>query len=172
MMAIGPLEYVILGFENGQFTSVVLPEIKAIQESGLICLVDLLFVSKAADGTVEMQEVNELGEDDLTAYADLADDPAGLLTAEDVNSLTRKISPGTWAAILLFEHRWTLQLVDAVRKAGGVFYAGGVVAPNVLEKVSAELAVVKEENHAWRKFWRPRRRLRSRLRHESLFEKG
>ncbi len=147
-MEIGPLEYVVLGFENGQFASVVLPELNAIQQSGLIRVVDLLFVSKAADGTVSMQEVSELGESDLTAYEALADDLAGLLTAEDVDRLTREIPAGTWAVLVLFEHRWTLQLADAVRKAGGVLFTGGMVAPDALEKVSAELAAAKEENHA------------------------
>lgn len=147
-MEIGPLEYVVLGFENGQFASVVLPELNAIQQSGLIRVVDLLFVSKAADGTVSMQEVSELGESDLTAYEALADDLAGLLTAEDVDRLTREVPAGTWAVLVLFEHRWTLQLADAVRKAGGVLFTGGMVAPDALEKVSAELAAAKEENHA------------------------
>ncbi len=35
-MEIGPLEYVVLGFEDHQFTSEVLPELNAIQENGLI----------------------------------------------------------------------------------------------------------------------------------------
>ncbi len=35
-MEIGPLEYVVLGFENNQFMSEVLPELNAIQEHGLI----------------------------------------------------------------------------------------------------------------------------------------
>ena len=147
-MEIGPLEYAVLGFENGQFASIVLPELNAIQEPGLIRVVDLLFVSKAADGTVSMQEVSELGEDDLAAYEGLADDLAGLLTAEDVDRLAREIPPGTWAVIVLFEHRWTLQLADAVRRAGGVFFAGGMVAPDVLEQVSAELVAAKEDSHA------------------------
>ena len=90
MLDIGPLEYVVLGFENGQFASVVLPELNAIQAPGLIRVVDLLFVSKDALGTVSMQEVSELGEDDLAAYEALADDLAGWLSAEDVDRLARR----------------------------------------------------------------------------------
>ena len=45
-MEIGPLEYVVLGFENHQFASEVLPELNAIQESGLIRAIDLVFVSE------------------------------------------------------------------------------------------------------------------------------
>lgn len=147
-MEIGPLEYAVLGFENGQFASVVLPELNAIQASGLVRVVDLLFVSKDALGTVSMQEVSELGEDDLAAYEGLADDLAGWLSAEDVDHLAREIPPGRWAVVVLFEHRCTLQLADAVRRAGGVLFAGGMVAPQAMEKVSAELAAAKEENHA------------------------
>jgi Family of unknown function (DUF6325) len=147
-MEIGPLEYAVLGFEDDQFASEVLPELTAIQASGLIRVVDLLFVSKAADGTITMQEVSELSEEELAAYEGLSDDLAGLFTAEDVDRLAGEIPPGTSAVIALLEHSWTLQLADAVRRAGGVFFAGGMVAPDALEKVSAELAAAKEENHA------------------------
>jgi uncharacterized membrane protein len=147
-MEIGPLEYVVLGFENHQFADEVLPQLNAIQESGLIRAVDLVFVGKETDGTVAVQEVSDLSEEELSAYEDLADDLAGLLTAEDIEHLARQIPVGTSAVVVLFEHTWTRRLADAVRRAGGVFFAGGMVAPEALEKVSAELAAAKEENHA------------------------
>jgi uncharacterized membrane protein len=148
MMEIGSLEYVVLGFEDHQFASEVLPELNAIQESGLMRAVDLVFVVKEADGTVAVQEVSGLSKEELAAYEGLADDLAGLLTAEDIEHLARQIPPGTSAVIVLFEHTWTLRLANAVRRAGGVFFAGGMVAPDAFEKVSAELAAAKEENHA------------------------
>jgi uncharacterized membrane protein len=150
MMEIGPLEYVVLGFEDHQFASDVLPELNAMQESGLIRAVDLVFVIKETDGTVSVQEVSELSKEELAAYEGLADDLAGLLTAEDIEHLASQVSPGTSAVIVLFEHTWALKLAEAVRKAGGVFFAGGMAAPNALEKVSAELAAAKakEANHA------------------------
>jgi uncharacterized membrane protein len=147
-MEIGPLEYVVLGFENGQFAREVLPELNAIGQSGVIRVVDLLFVSKAANGTVSLQEVSELGEEDQAAYKALADDLSGLLTAEDLDRLAQEIPPDTWAVIVVFEHRWTLQLADTVRRAGGSLFTGGMVAREVLEQVSAELAAAKEDSHA------------------------
>ncbi len=149
-MNIGPLEYVVLGFEDGQFESLVLPELNAIQQSGLLRVADMLFVSKAADGTIAMQEVNELDEEVQAAYADIADDIAGLFTAEDIDRLIGEIPPGTWAVLVLLEHTWTLQLANAVRQAGGALISGGMVAPEALKKVGQELeaAKEKEENHA------------------------
>ena len=103
-MEIGPLEYVVLGFADNQFMSEVLPELNAIQEHGLIRVVDLVFVSKAGDGTMAVQEVSELREDDLPAYAGLVDEIAGLLTTEDIEHLAEAIPPGTSAVVVLFEH--------------------------------------------------------------------
>ena len=76
-MEIGPLEYVVIGFEDHQFASEVLPELNAIQEHNLIRVIDLMFVSKEADGTVSMQEVSELSEEDLHAYENLSGRPRG-----------------------------------------------------------------------------------------------
>lgn len=147
-MEIGPLEYVVLGFEDQKFTSEVLPELNAIRGNGLIQVVDLLFVSKAADGTVTAQEVSELNDEALQAYTGLAEELTGLFTAQDVEHLAREIPAGTSAVIVLLEHTWTLRLAEAVRRAGGMLFTGGIVTPDALERVSAELAAAKEENHA------------------------
>jgi len=141
------LEYVVLGIEDHQFMSKVLPELNAIQESGLIRAVDLVFVDKAPDGTVSVQEVSERSEEELAAYASLVDDLAGLLTAEDIEQLTGQIPASSSAVIVLFEHTWTLGLTDAVSKAGGVLLTGGMVTPETMKQVGAELAA-KEENNA------------------------
>ena len=147
-MEIGSLEYVVLGLENHRFTSEVLPELNTLQGSGLIRVVDLVFVSKGGDGTVALQEVGELGEEKQLAYESLAEDLAGLLTAEDIEQLGTQIPDGTSAVILLFEHNWTLQLMDAIHRAGGQLFTGGMVAPDASKNVNAELAAAKEDHHA------------------------
>jgi hypothetical protein len=52
--------------------------------------------------------------------------------------------------IVLLEHTWTLGLADAVRRAGGVLFTGGIVTPEALAQLSAELATAeaKEAHHA------------------------
>ncbi len=146
-MDIGPLEYVVIGFEDDHFTNEILPALNAIQENGLIRAVDLLFVSKAADGAVTVREVSELNDEELRPYAGIVEDLTGLFTAEDVEKLAEAIPPSTSAVIILLEHTWTIELMEAVRRAGGVFFTGGLVTPDALAQVSAELAA-KEEKHA------------------------
>jgi len=147
-MDIGPLEYVVIGYEDDHFTNEILPALGAIQENGLIRVVDLVFVSKAADSTVTVREVSELGDEELPHYGSVVEDLMGWLTAEDVDRLAGTIPPGTSAVIVLLEHIWTLGLAEAVRRAGGVLFTGGLVTPEALAHVSAELAAAKEENHA------------------------
>jgi uncharacterized membrane protein len=148
MMDIGSLEYVVIGFEDNQFTDEILPELNAIQEKGLIRVVDLLFVMKDTDGTVTVREVSELGDEELAAYDGIAGDLMGLFTAEDVEQLAEEIPPGTSAVVVLLEHTWAIGLTEAVRRAGGILFTGGLVTPDALTQVRAELAAAKEENHA------------------------
>ena len=147
-MEIGPLEYVVIGFQEHHFTDEILPALNAIQQTGAVRVVDLLFVQKDAAGTVTVQELSELGEQELHSYEEMMEDLAGLFTAEDVVKLAEQLPADTSAVILLLEHCWTLDLKEAVRKAGGVLFTGGMVSPEALAQVSAELEAAKEENHA------------------------
>ncbi len=142
-MNIGPLEYVVIGYEDDHFTSEILPALNTLQESDLIRVVDLVFVSTSGDGKVTVQEVSEFGEEEVRPFAGLLDDLAGWFTAEDVEHLAGAIPPGTSAVVVLLEHIWTIGLAEAVRKAGGMLFTGGMVTPEALAHVSAELAAAE-----------------------------
>src|ERR1700730_17624738 len=108
MMDIGPLEYVVIGLQDHQhITSELLPELNAIQENGLIRVIDLLFVSKTLDGTTTIQEINELGEEEQQPYRGLQENLTGLLTKQDVEHLAGEVAPGMVAVVVLLEHTWT-----------------------------------------------------------------
>ena len=119
-MDISPLEYVVIGLQDHSFASEILPELNIIQENGSIRVIDLLFVSKAVDGTVTTQEINELTEEEQQPYGGLLDHLTGLLTAQDVAHLAGAMPSGMLAVVILLEHTWTISLAEAVRKAGGV----------------------------------------------------
>jgi|SRR5664280_637418 uncharacterized membrane protein len=147
-MDIGPLEYVVIGVTDQQLKSDLISELNAIQEAGKIRVVDLIFVLKAADGAVKMQEVSELVEEELAAYGDIALNLMGLLTAEDIKQLTGQIPPDSSAVVILIEHTWVIGLTEAVRTNGGAVYAAGMVSHDILAQVSAELAAGKEGKNA------------------------
>ncbi len=147
-MDIGPLEYVVIGVPDQKLTSAIISELNAIQESGQICVVDLLFVTKAADGKVTKHEVSELIEKEPKAFGDIASNLKGLLTQHDIEQLTGEIPLNTSALVILLEHIWVLGLTEAIRKGGGVAFVGGMVSHEALALVSAELAAGKVAQHA------------------------
>lgn len=140
-MNIAPLEYVVIGLPTRErFTTDILPELKSLQQTGTIQVVDLVFATKDADGALTTVEVTDLPDDLRAAYNDLLPDLAGLLTPEDLATLTTSLPPNASAVILLLEHRWTLALQRAVQQAGGTLHAGGLVTPDVLQQLADELA--------------------------------
>jgi hypothetical protein len=147
-MEIGPLEYVVIGVSDQLLKGDIISELNAIQKAEEIRVVDLIFVKKSADGAVTVQEVSELVEEEIDAYGDIAVNLMGLLAPQDIEQLTGQVPPDTSAIVILFEHAWVIGLTEAVRKSGGVVFAGGMVSHNVLAHVSAELAAGKDVKNA------------------------
>ncbi|HEY3992013.1 MAG TPA: DUF6325 family protein [Ktedonobacteraceae bacterium] len=142
-MAHGPLEYVVVGFEGNHFTGEIWPEIRAIQEKGIVRLIDLVFVRKDENGIVSILEVSDLGEEDAQAYEAVAANIQGLMTQEDIAQVTADLPIRSSAAIALFEHAWAIGLREAIRRANGKLLRAGMVRADTLEVVDHELDSMK-----------------------------
>ena len=127
----GPVQVLVVGYEQPAFTGEVLAELSRLSDAGLVRLVDVLLVTRAADGTFHTVEVSEAdGLPDLPPgrgglAATLLGDPDGTgddLEAPDgsVWSLADSVPAGTTAAVALIEHLWAAPLRDAIRRTGGV----------------------------------------------------
>lgn len=146
-MNIAPLEYLVISLPDHHSLSEIVPELAKIKEKGLIRVVDLLFLSKDANGTVTVSEVSEQSAEELVAYQGLSEDLIGLLTEADIEQLAANLPSNTEAVVLLLEHSWVLGLTEALRQAGGTLIIGGLVGPAELTQLNAELAE-KEEQYA------------------------
>lgn len=142
-MAHGPLEYVVVGFEGNHFTGEIWPEIRAIQEKGIVRLIDLVFVKKDENGIVSVLEVSDLGDEDAQAYEAVAANIQGLMTQEDIAQVTADLPVKSSAAIALFEHAWAIGLREAIRRANGKLLRAGMVRADTLEVVDHELDSMK-----------------------------
>ena len=84
---LGPVDYVVVEFPAGasNFTGEMAAELRALVDSKTIRVIDVLILTKDADGSVEateLSDVDELGELE-TIEAELAE----LLAADDVAQL-------------------------------------------------------------------------------------
>jgi hypothetical protein len=136
-MAIGPVEYVIIGFPGNQFKGDIAPALAKLIESRTVRLLDLLFVGKDPDGNVLIVEFDELEE--LAAFAGLEGEVGGILSTEDVVHVAEALEPNSSAALLLWEDVWATEFAVALREAGGVLLEGARVPYEIVEEIFADL---------------------------------
>jgi Family of unknown function (DUF6325) len=122
---LGPVDYLVVEFPAGvsSFTGEMAAELRALVDSGTIRVIDVLILTKDADGTVEATELSEIGElGDLQAIeAEMGE----LLAAEDVDHLAAAMEPGSAAGVLVWENLWAAPFASAVRHSGGQLIADG-----------------------------------------------
>ncbi len=61
----GPVQVLVVGYEQPAYTGEVLAELTRLSDAGLVRLVDVLLVARAADGTFDTVEVPEDAADGL-----------------------------------------------------------------------------------------------------------
>jgi uncharacterized membrane protein len=136
-MDIGPVEILVVSFPGNQFTGEVAPALGELVESGTIRVIDLVFVTKSADGEVTGIELSELDEATRAAFNPHVEDPSGLVSDEDIEDLGDALEPNSSAAILLFEHVWATKFRDAVVDSGGELVASIRIPKEVVDEVVA-----------------------------------
>jgi Family of unknown function (DUF6325) len=122
---LGPVDYVVVEFPAGasNFTGEMAAELRKLVESKTIRVIDVLILTKDADGSVEateLSDVDELGELE-TIEAELAE----LLAADDVAQLAVAMEPGSTAGVLIWENLWAAPFASAARRSGGQLIADG-----------------------------------------------
>jgi hypothetical protein len=130
-MGIGPVEYLILGFPGNNFTGQIVPELAKLIDSGLVRIIDLTFISKDADGAVQVVEYDAVEE--LAAFAGLDAEVGGLLSDEDVAYAAQSLEPNSSAALLVWEDTWAAPFAAAVRNANGVILEGARIPREIIE---------------------------------------
>ena len=152
----GPLQVIAVSFSPGsEFQGRVLAEVDRLQGRGVLRLLDLLFVAKNEDGTI--QPVVVAGDDDFGALLSsivplagvgvaepAADDGSAGFDPADAWALAESLEPGTALAFLLIEHGWAQPLFDAIAETGGALLGEGFLTSGAGLLVGAEVAAMEE----------------------------
>ena len=150
----GPLQVIAMSFGPGSdFHGRVLAEVDRLQGRGVLRLLDLLFVSKREDGTIERTVI---GDDDFGALLSRIVPLGGAGLVEraaagssgfdptDAVALAHSLLPGTALAFLLIEHGWAQPLFDAIAETGGELLGEGFLTAEAGLIVGAEVAAMEE----------------------------
>lgn len=138
-MSLGPLQYLVIGFEGNKFSGEIIPELNSLRERGIIRVVDLLFVQKDQQGNVSMREISDLSSDEARSLGPVVGDVQGLFTEEDIATIASDLPPQCSGAVLLFENVWATKLRDAIVRANGFLIDERPISQAALQEVSEEL---------------------------------
>ncbi len=160
---IGPLQLLVVAFDDPKFDGSMLDELTTASESGAVRIVDLLGVLKHTDGTVTAIEGTELTEDEAITYGAWigaligfgVDDEQGAamgalvggmaaadeyeygLDADAIATIADDIPAGGAAMLLVLEHRWAIGLRDAIARSGGILVTQDFLNPEALVALGA-----------------------------------
>ena len=112
----GPVDVYIVGFPGNKFSGEIVPAILEQVEAGVIRIIDLLFVSKDADGTVTTLEVEDLGPAGA-AFVGIDVASAGALNHEDADEIADQIAPNSSALLIAYENAWMGSIISAFAHA-------------------------------------------------------
>ncbi len=136
-MAIGPIQYIVVGFPGNKFNGQIVPELAKLIESGTVRVLDLIFVGKDDDGDVVAFEFDQL--DELEAFASLDGEIGGLLSDEDVAYVGSILEPGNSAALLVWEDLWAAPFAAAVLDSGGVLLESARIPHELAQEALAAI---------------------------------
>ena len=142
---LGPVDYVVVEFPAGatNFTGEMVKELIALVDSGIVRVIDVLILTKDADGSVEATELADI--DDLGPLQAVEAQLAELLAAEDVEHLAAAMEPGSTAGVLIWENLWAAPFASAARRSGGQLIADGrIPIQAIIASIEADEAAATE----------------------------
>jgi uncharacterized membrane protein len=153
-MAIGPVQLLVLAFEQPNFQGEVLAELDRLKENDVVRVIDAVVVHKDANGKVEVLKRSDLSDDEAAEFGAIVGALVGLgagglegaeagaragaegaaegvdvFSEEEAWDVVDEIPTDTAAALVLLEHRWAIGLRDALVRAGGMRVADGFIHP-------------------------------------------
>jgi len=163
------MHLVAIRFEDPDFQGKILEQLRLVREMGLIRLIDLQFVWKDENGDIAALEATDLSDEERIRFGAVVGGLIGLgaageegmeagieagalavaerdygISDEDIREIADAIPNNSAAGIMLFEHLWAIKLKEALIEAGAIPIAQGIVTPESLMMVGAELAAAVE----------------------------
>ncbi len=102
----GPVELAIIEFPGSHFKGEIVPKMADLVERGVVAILDLVFITKDNDGLVTAIELDNLDEEDAAPFLNLDGEVSGLLSDDDLQAAGAALSPGSSAAMIVWENTW------------------------------------------------------------------
>jgi Family of unknown function (DUF6325) len=123
---LGPVDYLVVEFpaDKANFSGEMAEQLSALAKSGTIRVLDLLFLKKNLDGSVEGFESHEFEDSEVGELRELEAELAMLLAEQDVEAIGAALEPDSYAAILVFDKLCLHCTLTFLRWSQGLLCAG------------------------------------------------
>ncbi len=151
----GPIQFNVIGFTRDDIARELIDEVNSARVSGVIRLIDFLFITRTKSGALEEYQTTDLtpveraewggivggliglgvsGEAGMEAGVEMgaltaSQNDFGILAEDMKSTITEDLKPGTSAMVVLFEHAWAVPLKKRMLELGGVPLAQGLISP-------------------------------------------
>jgi uncharacterized membrane protein len=172
-MAIGPVQLIVLGFNQPDFHGEIIAELERLRENDTVRVIDSLAVYKDAKGEIEVEHLSNLTQEEAIELGSKVGALVGLgiegeegaeegaaagaeEAAEGIDmfgdakewDVIEEIPNDSAAALILLEHHWAVPLRDAIARAGGFRISDGFISPLDLVEIGLVSAEEAKELHA------------------------
>lgn len=131
----GPIDFVLIEFPPGNPDGAAAGALAELIDAGTIRLLDLVVVHRGVDDTVTVIDVDGAGD---TSFVQFSGARSGLIGDDDVAQARDAMTPGSTAALIVFENAWAAPFVAAVRSHGGELVASmRIPAQDVIDALDA-----------------------------------
>ncbi|MGW2281510.1 DUF6325 family protein [Streptomyces sp. NPDC001770] len=115
--SVGPVDVAVVVFEGDRFNGDIAPALRDLHDSGTVRLLDLAFVRRSPEGTVDIVEIEDA--EVARAFGRTVDGRFDLLSDEDLQGVAGDLGPGSSALVVAWENAWASRLAAALRGSHG-----------------------------------------------------
>jgi hypothetical protein len=101
-MTVGPLEYLVIGFEGNTFDGSIAREVGKVVDKGVIRLVDVVLITRDAEGAAVVVKLGDSEVPSLAPFKPLLAGPMDLFSPEDINEIIDSLPLRASGLVLLF----------------------------------------------------------------------
>jgi hypothetical protein len=135
---LGPIDYLAVEWPGRHVTGEGFRLLMDLAEREIVRVLDLVFIAKAADGTVgkvALSDVEHSEELDALMWDGAS---SGLLDQSDIGEVAAAIEPGSLAGILVYENVWAVPMWTALdRSSARLVGAGRIPAGDLIAALDA-----------------------------------
>ena len=138
---LGPVDWLVVEFpaEKANFSGEMAQELRALVERELVRVLDLVFIRKDEDGSIDVDELSDVPEGAVGELLAHEAALAMLLAEDDVVAVGEALEPGSIAAVLVYENTWAGPFAASIRRSGGqLIDSGRIPTQALLAAIAAE----------------------------------